>query len=302
MGVEPRAGAGRAAGGSAAAGPGLGPGPGPGPEPGPGGAVGCWACSYHGARVAPGSAGARARGDTDAGGNGRCALCGASETRGLGRALAGCGLACGLAGAGGLAGALAGAVVGHNGAFLLPLNAGRGAFAGAEMALRALDEAALGGEQFQGRATEGPDLRPSWLLRLEESFQALMELPVGLAAALLARRLLAFLSWTRLLPCRWLLKKMTHMGLGSASGVVLDDRRGICPYELLLLPWEPHPAGPARAARPSPSCPICLSTYKQGEHLRHLPCGHVYHAGCIDPWLRLSATCPVCRGKVGGKE
>ena len=257
---------------------------------GPGSAAGCWACSYHGARGAPGRR--------------VCALCGASETQGvrvLGRALAGCGLACGLAGAGGLAGALAGAVVGRNGAFLFPLNAGRGAFAGAEMALRALDEAALGAERFQGRAAEGPDSGPSWLLRLEESFQALMELPVGLAAALLARRLLAFLSWTRLLPCHWL-KKMTYMGLGRASlpGVVFDDRRGIRPYELLLLPWEPHPVGPARATRTS--CPICLSSYKEGEHLRHLPCGHVYHAGCIDPWLCLSATCPVCRGNVGGKE
>lgn len=44
------------------------------------------------------------------------------------------------------------------------------------------------------------------------------------------------------------------------------------------------------------SCSICLAEYKDCETLRLLPeCRHVFHAVCIDAWLRLHASCPMCR-------
>lgn len=47
---------------------------------------------------------------------------------------------------------------------------------------------------------------------------------------------------------------------------------------------------------PSGPCPICLAEYEGGEALRRAPeCGHCFHAACIDEWLRVSATCPLCR-------
>ncbi|TKY61907.1 RING-H2 finger protein ATL70 [Spatholobus suberectus] len=43
-------------------------------------------------------------------------------------------------------------------------------------------------------------------------------------------------------------------------------------------------------------CSICLADYKGTDMLRVLPdCGHQFHLKCIDPWLRLHPTCPVCR-------
>lgn len=43
-------------------------------------------------------------------------------------------------------------------------------------------------------------------------------------------------------------------------------------------------------------CSICLADYKSTDMLRLLPdCGHLFHLKCIDPWLRLHPTCPVCR-------
>jgi hypothetical protein len=43
-------------------------------------------------------------------------------------------------------------------------------------------------------------------------------------------------------------------------------------------------------------CSICLSDYKESEVVRVIPdCGHIFHAVCIDQWLRSHATCPVCR-------
>ncbi|XP_041028467.1 RING-H2 finger protein ATL70-like [Juglans microcarpa x Juglans regia] len=43
-------------------------------------------------------------------------------------------------------------------------------------------------------------------------------------------------------------------------------------------------------------CSICLADYKSSDMLRLLPdCGHLFHLKCVDPWLRLHPTCPVCR-------
>lgn len=43
-------------------------------------------------------------------------------------------------------------------------------------------------------------------------------------------------------------------------------------------------------------CSICLTDYKDRDLLRLLPdCGHLFHLKCIDPWLRLNPTCPMCR-------
>ncbi|KAJ3671041.1 hypothetical protein LUZ60_008467 [Juncus effusus] len=44
------------------------------------------------------------------------------------------------------------------------------------------------------------------------------------------------------------------------------------------------------------TCSICLCEYRENEMLRMLPdCRHYFHLMCIDAWLRLNASCPVCR-------
>ncbi|KAL7147049.1 hypothetical protein ABFS83_06G082200 [Erythranthe nasuta] len=44
------------------------------------------------------------------------------------------------------------------------------------------------------------------------------------------------------------------------------------------------------------SCSICLADYEAADMVRLLPsCGHFFHVKCIDPWLLLHPTCPVCR-------
>ncbi|XP_027183493.1 putative RING-H2 finger protein ATL21A [Coffea eugenioides] len=50
---------------------------------------------------------------------------------------------------------------------------------------------------------------------------------------------------------------------------------------------------------PNPSdgtCPICLAEYQPKETLRSIPeCNHYFHASCVDEWLKLNGTCPLCR-------
>ena len=43
------------------------------------------------------------------------------------------------------------------------------------------------------------------------------------------------------------------------------------------------------------ACPICLEELAVGEPAMRVPCGHLYHEACLNPWLRTGNQCPVCR-------
>ncbi|KAJ9560471.1 hypothetical protein OSB04_005631 [Centaurea solstitialis] len=46
-------------------------------------------------------------------------------------------------------------------------------------------------------------------------------------------------------------------------------------------------------------CTVCLNEFQDHEALRLLPeCNHVFHRECIDEWLGLHITCPVCRASL----
>ncbi|XAR63680.1 hypothetical protein NMG60_11023706 [Bertholletia excelsa] len=42
-------------------------------------------------------------------------------------------------------------------------------------------------------------------------------------------------------------------------------------------------------------CCICLSPYENGSELHALPCSHHFHSACIVKWLKMNATCPLCK-------
>ena len=44
------------------------------------------------------------------------------------------------------------------------------------------------------------------------------------------------------------------------------------------------------------NCPICLDIFKKDEEVNILHCEHFYHCICISNWLKIQATCPICRG------
>ncbi|RLM98946.1 putative RING-H2 finger protein ATL69 [Panicum miliaceum] len=64
-----------------------------------------------------------------------------------------------------------------------------------------------------------------------------------------------------------------------------------------MYPKYPHVAGTGDDGDGGGGpCAICLGDFARGDALRRGPgCGHRFHACCAERWLRVSATCPVCR-------
>lgn len=48
----------------------------------------------------------------------------------------------------------------------------------------------------------------------------------------------------------------------------------------------------AKAGEAPASCCICMEDLVTGDAVKWLPCTHVFHADCIDPWLAVNSTCP----------
>jgi len=43
------------------------------------------------------------------------------------------------------------------------------------------------------------------------------------------------------------------------------------------------------------TCPICLEDFSEGEIASILPCYHIFHRNCIEPWFKKQNSCPNCR-------
>jgi len=50
------------------------------------------------------------------------------------------------------------------------------------------------------------------------------------------------------------------------------------------------------------NCVICLEDFEEGSKAKKLGCGHYFHPECIDRWLKISGTCPMCKEVVGRRE
>lgn len=47
------------------------------------------------------------------------------------------------------------------------------------------------------------------------------------------------------------------------------------------------------------ACCICLAKYVNNDELRELPCSHFFHKDCVDKWLKINNSCPLCKAEVG---
>ncbi|XP_038903580.1 E3 ubiquitin-protein ligase At4g11680-like [Benincasa hispida] len=94
----------------------------------------------------------------------------------------------------------------------------------------------------------------------------------------------------RTLP-RYTFRQAAELGTVSRGkerepiGATVELDNGHCIKELALHPEDSE-------------CCICLSRYEDGTELYTLPCNHHFHCGCISKWLRINATCPLCKSNI----
>lgn len=70
--------------------------------------------------------------------------------------------------------------------------------------------------------------------------------------------------------------------VGAGSMVPIETSSGNLATERILLPEDAE-------------CCICLTSYEDGAELHALPCNHHFHSTCIVKWLKMNATCPLCK-------
>lgn len=75
--------------------------------------------------------------------------------------------------------------------------------------------------------------------------------------------------------------------------------RGMSKADIDQLPCYRHNVGCWRqVAHEQTGCVVCMCDFESRQLLRTLPCTHEFHAKCVDKWLRMNRTCPLCRADV----
>jgi len=94
----------------------------------------------------------------------------------------------------------------------------------------------------------------------------------------------------------------TMLRLGERIGDVKQERWAVVAKSKIdLLPVICHDCIEVEGIDENDSkckCLVCQFPYESGEFLRVLPCGHRFHAECVDQWLEQKDFCPYCRQSI----
>lgn len=71
-----------------------------------------------------------------------------------------------------------------------------------------------------------------------------------------------------------------------------EDQGGMSDEEIDMLPT---------AVTLEEDCSVCLQSRSE-DAVRELPCGHAFHDLCLRNWLKVKATCPICKRSAREEE
>ena len=79
-----------------------------------------------------------------------------------------------------------------------------------------------------------------------------------------------------------------------------DEPKGVPPIE--AADWENTPEVTVSEyhlrLQTNQTCSVCHDGFTVGQVARQLPCGHLFCPDCIEEWLKLHRSCPLCRREV----
>ncbi|KAL0560618.1 hypothetical protein IC582_001027 [Cucumis melo] len=85
-----------------------------------------------------------------------------------------------------------------------------------------------------------------------------------------------------------------NISMASTDKGALDDQISQLPcwrYKVSSM----QPDSNKRLPKEDPECCICLVKYRDEEEVRQLPCSHFFHLKCVDKWLSITSSCPLCK-------
>ncbi|KAI3790217.1 hypothetical protein L2E82_03095 [Cichorium intybus] len=94
------------------------------------------------------------------------------------------------------------------------------------------------------------------------------------------------------------LKKNGNNNNNNNNNEMKDDDSGVDEGGILAAGTEKERAISGEDA----VCCICLAKYADNDLLRELPCTHFFHIQCVDKWLKINASCPLCKFEIGGSN
>jgi flagellar hook-basal body complex protein FliE len=92
--------------------------------------------------------------------------------------------------------------------------------------------------------------------------------------------------------------------LGQLADEADDVRRGVTPTSAKYQEKLPHVIVTQEHVTDKGGliCAVCKDPMQVKSRVLQLPCKHMYHPGCILPWLNTRNTCPVCRYELPCEE
>ncbi|KAG6505778.1 E3 ubiquitin-protein ligase At4g11680-like [Zingiber officinale] len=88
------------------------------------------------------------------------------------------------------------------------------------------------------------------------------------------------------------LPKYRFQRAGNSENISAGLARTVC--GMMIECGTDSPVGHVISPEDAECC-ICLLPYNDGDELRELPCRHHFHRHCVDKWLHINATCPLCK-------
>ena len=88
--------------------------------------------------------------------------------------------------------------------------------------------------------------------------------------------------------------KMSYEQLLQLEEEVGSVNKGLAKDKIKKIPVKPfHKA----LFDDNLDCIICMEKFEEGEQVKQLNCGHIFHGDCIDKWLEKEKKCPFCKSE-----